>query len=396
MKIRKGKKIICTSLLAMIVVLMSISAAAAVAWEGFLIPQNSAGSYGEDTPVELRVTYNDTGLPYGALAYQVDIHFDPGCVNITAANFAASPFGSHMFTPYAPGVIRILEDNFNTMTPISSGTFKMAELTFHGKCTGSCSCNIWFDTNFVSDTDGEPITNSYTNGTYTCTGAPYLVTYTISNRTIAPLQMTEIDVDFSEKVSYHIAIEKDTATIYDWTGTAKNPDPKVWNGTYEANGLVVPDGDYTVNVTGTNTTTGLSVINNTEIIKVTGAKLPGVKIQVLGIPVIGINTSDILKVEYTNFSYGDAYNVSITFNGTQVYYESGNLTGTSPEIIPINWTASSTGNHTILAWGSGMVDSTPVHIYDSTVVAPIPELATIILTGAGMIGLIGIRRWYGK
>jgi len=101
---------------------------------------------------------------------------------------------------------------------------------------------------------------------------PHLVTYTISNRTITPPQTTEIDVEFSETVSYKIAIEKGTATIYDWTGTAKNPAPKIWNGTYEANGTVVPDGDYRVNITGTNTTTGLSVINNTEIITVTGAK----------------------------------------------------------------------------------------------------------------------------
>ncbi len=227
---------------------------------------------------------------------------------------------------------------------------------------------------------------------------PYIVKYTISNRTIVPLQTTSIDVDFSETVKAWIKIEESNGSLVKelyYSPGVKNPTAKTWNGTY-ANGIQVPDGIYYVNVTGTNTTTGLSIINNTEIIKVTGAKIPGVKIHVLGIPVTGINTSDILKVEYTNFSSGDAYNVSITFNGTQVYYESGNLTGTSPEIIPINWTASSTGNHTILAWGSGMVDSTPVHIYDSTVVAPIPELATIILAGAGMIGLIGIRRWYGK
>jgi hypothetical protein len=107
--------------------------------------------------------------------------------------------------------------------------------------------------------------------TLTPTPPPYLVTYTISNRTIIPPQTTSIDVDFSEVVSYKIAIEKDTTTIYDWTGTAKDPSPKVWNGTYEVNGTRVPDGNYRVNVTGTNTTTGLSVINNTEIITVTEA-----------------------------------------------------------------------------------------------------------------------------
>jgi len=66
--------------------------------------------------------------------------------------------------------------------------------------------------------------------------APTLVVYTISNRTITPPQTTEIDVAFSEEVSWTIAIQKDATTVYDWTGT--------------------------------NTTTGLSVVNNTETITV--------------------------------------------------------------------------------------------------------------------------------
>jgi parallel beta-helix repeat protein len=101
-----------------------------------------------------------------------------------------------------------------------------------------------------------------------------IVSYTISNSTIKPSQTTAIDVEFSETVSYSIAIENATSTIYEWTGIAKNPQAKVWDGTYEANGTVVPVGDYTVNVTGTNTTTGLSVVNNTEIITLTSTTLP--------------------------------------------------------------------------------------------------------------------------
>jgi hypothetical protein len=137
-------------------------------WAGYLVPQDSTGNYGEDTPVELWVTYNDTGLTYGAIAYQADLHFEPGCVNITSANFSTSPFGSHMFTPYTPGVVRILEDNYTSMTPIPSGTYKMATLTLHGESPENCTSDLWFDNNTVSDTDGEPIENSYTNGTFTC------------------------------------------------------------------------------------------------------------------------------------------------------------------------------------------------------------------------------------
>ena len=105
-----NEKIIGALLLAMTVVLMTVfvSVAAAAPWEGYLVPQDSTGNYGEDTAVELWVTYDDTGLPYGAVAYQVDVHFDLSCVNVTAADFSTSPFTAHMFTPYASGVVRIL------------------------------------------------------------------------------------------------------------------------------------------------------------------------------------------------------------------------------------------------------------------------------------------------
>jgi hypothetical protein len=213
----------------MIVVLISISvvAAAAVPWKGYLVPQNSTGSCGEDTPVELRVDYNDTGLPLGAVAYQVDIHFDPGCVNVTAANFSTSPFAAHMFTPYAPGVVRILEDNIGTMTPISSGAYKMATLTLHGESTSLCSCNLWFDYNLVSDTNGDPITNTYTNGTYTCavqpqifdTGAPITPYPSISgthNGTITPNKTISVNYLYT----------------YPCTGTGGHTEfAKIWNET---------------------------------------------------------------------------------------------------------------------------------------------------------------------
>ncbi|CAD6492632.1 MAG: hypothetical protein EMLJLAPB_00336 [Candidatus Argoarchaeum ethanivorans] len=96
---------------------------------------------------------------------------------------------------------------------------------------------------------------------------PTLVEYTISNRTIAPPQTTDIDVKFSEKVTWKIAIENGGA-VYDWTGTSTNPTSKQWNGTYEGNSTIVPDGTYTVNITWTNTTTGLGGQNNTETITV--------------------------------------------------------------------------------------------------------------------------------
>ncbi|KAF5413826.1 MAG: Cell surface glycoprotein [Candidatus Methanophagaceae archaeon] len=103
--------------------------------------------------------------------------------------------------------------------------------------------------------------------------APALVVYTISNRTITAPQTTEIDVKFSEEVEWTIAVE-DSGVVYDWSGTSTNPNHKIWNGTFETNGTIVPDGIYTVKITWINTTTGLGGQNNTETITVSSVVLP--------------------------------------------------------------------------------------------------------------------------
>ncbi len=121
---------------------------------------------------------------------------------------------------------------------------------------------------------------------------------------------------------------------------------------------------------------------------------PSIKINVTGIPVINQSTSNILKVEYTNFSSNDRYNVSITAsNGTQVYYEQGWLMGNFIEIKSINWIPKETGNHTVLAYGNFTAGSKNMSVFDSAVIAPVPEVTTIILVSAGMLVLIGIRRY---
>jgi pimeloyl-ACP methyl ester carboxylesterase len=163
---------------------------------------------------------------------------------------------------------------------------------------------------------------------------------------------------------------------------------------YNATGFA-PDTEHTI---ATRTVDTSDNINQTWVNHTARtAPVPfAVNINITGIPVMGINTTDILKVEYTNFTSGDPYNISITApNATRVYCDSGNLTA-GTEIIPINWTPSTTGNHTIIAWGRGMIDSTPVYIYDSAVVSPIPELSTAILTPAGLLGVLLVSRKFRK
>jgi hypothetical protein len=169
-------------------------------------------------------------------------------------------------------------------------------------------------------------------------------------------------------------------------------------GTYIIGEVLQPGWKQTIPLGGTYTLT-LSVgehIKDKDFGNFKLGEVPlAVNINIKGIPVIGHATDKILNVEYTNFNSGDPYNISIKApNGTRVYYNSGTLTGTNQEIISIKWTPRSKGNHTIEAWGRGMINSTPVFIYDSEVVAPVPELETIVLVTAGILGLIGIRRRY--
>ena len=110
---------------------------------------------------------------------------------------------------------------------------------------------------------------------------PTIVSYTISLQTITPPETTEIDVEFSERVEAWIKIEDVDRNLvnelYHSTGVT-DPSPKTWDGTY-TDGTVVPAGDYYVNVTGLNTTTGLSVVNNTQTITVEGPSVPHVVIN---------------------------------------------------------------------------------------------------------------------
>lgn len=106
---------------------------------------------------------------------------------------------------------------------------------------------------------------------------PSITSYTISDTIIVPPQITYIDVEFSEKVRYTIAIENSAgAVVRDWDGRGvKNPQKKDWNGTYESNGTTVPDGTYTVNVTGKSIETGGSVTDASRTIEVITGNSPG-------------------------------------------------------------------------------------------------------------------------
>jgi hypothetical protein len=265
---------------------------------------------------------------------------------------------------------------------IAIGTL-LVFLVIMGGQTAAADVNISKIGHFGGLTNAVEVSGNYS---YTSQGSDFVV-LDISNKS-APVEVGRVE---TSGIIRDIAMAGNYAYVADYGNglvivDVTNPAAPTLKGSYNTAGYslgVVVEGNHAYVADGPN---GLVIFR---------IDIPPVDIKISGIPEIGIATSNILNVGYTNFKSGDPYNVSITApNGTRVYYDSGTLKGTYLEIISINWIPSSTGNHTIEAWGRGMIDSSPVYLYDSKPVSPVPEFGTIVLVAAGMLGLIGIRRRY--
>jgi subtilisin family serine protease len=234
--------------------------------------------------------------------------------------------------------------------------------------TPSTTCKVKVIAYDVADNPGEDVSNTNFE-IYVEVPPPQLVVYTITYRTITPPQTTEIDVAFSEEVVWIIAIEG-SGVIYDWSGTATNPTPMTWDGKYEVNGTRVPDGIYHVNVTGTSTTTGLSVANNTETITVTSA--PSVLTSIEVIP--SASTLDV----------GDPQQFTAT-----AYDQFGNEVTN----IIFAWTSSNTtvgtindaGYFTALAAGATTINATNGSIVGSAYVTVVSDGLSGDINGDGAV-----------
>ena len=151
---------------------------------------------------------------------------------------------------------------------IATGETNDGAYTWTVPNTPSTTCRVKVVAHDAAGNTGE----DESDADFTIVGAPKVM-ITISNTSISPnndsvKDDTSIDVVFSENVNYTIAIEKAGATVYDWTGVNTKSASVIWNGTNETTGSVVSDGTYTVNVSATSVTTGLSVTNTTKTITV--------------------------------------------------------------------------------------------------------------------------------
>jgi PGF-CTERM protein len=291
--------------------------------------QSAEVNVSESTTVPIMI--NDVTGVKGA---HILLEFDSSVVN--ALDIGNTDFAMASFKEInnSAGYVRYAVFSFTAL----NGDIKFADVTLEGQSPGTSPLGL----TVVSLSDGSAeIPRDVTNGTFTVTGdvPPTIVSYTISNSVIVPPQTTEIDVAFSEEVDYTIAIEKDSTVVYDWPGTATNPDAKVWDGTYEANGTQVPDGDYTVNVTGTSTATGLSVVNNTEIITVTTVdELPPVTTYEVAPAPNAAGWNNVIPVNVT-FSRVDQGGSGVNYTRWSTESVEGAWTqvaGEMPFVVPIN------------------------------------------------------------
>jgi PGF-CTERM protein len=268
----RTKLAVAVFILSMVLCTVTLPALAAPDPSASVSPAAQTVDPGDSFSIDIIVVPEGEGISSG----QLDFAFDASVMqvdSVTAGDlFGASPNPVGPFIDNVAGTASLALARIGMTTPPTpNGTFASLTLTVDaGAAGGTYALDI---TNLaLADENFAPIAGIVINdGAVNVTGVapPTIVSYTISNSVIVPPQTTEIDVEFSEEVDYTIAIEKDSTVVYDWPGTATNPDAKVWDGTYEANGTQVPDGDYTVNVTGTSTATGLSVNNRTEVINVT-------------------------------------------------------------------------------------------------------------------------------
>lgn len=150
----------------------------------------------------------------------------------------------------------------------------------------------------------------------------------------------------------------------------------------------------TETITVTPTVTETMTVTPTETVPPETRRVIEIVDIIKGIPQINQSTTGILAENFMNFNAGDEYKITVTrvSDGTVEYNASGTLTGGASEIIDIDWTPQTQGAYILRSEAGTVTESKTVQVINQKVVTPIPELSTIALVSAGLIGLIGIGR----
>lgn len=113
-----------------------------------------------------------------------------------------------------------------------------------------------------------------------------------------------------------------------------------------------------------------------------------------GTPVVNESTVKILAEDFMNFTPGDPYNITITRIADDVveFNKSGTLLGLPKQTIAINWIPKTKGDYILRSEANTMVETRTVQVINQKVISPVPELSTLVLLSAGLLGLFGLSK----
>jgi len=156
--------------------------------------------------------------------------------------------------------------------------------------------------------------------------------------------------------------------------------------TPEANETVTVTPTATVTITATPTTTVTVTPETRRVIEIVD--------NMSGVPLINQSTMDILAEDFINFNPGDPYNITITrvTGGVVEYNATGILTGGPKQTIKVDWTPQTIGAYILRSDAATETETKVVQVINQKVISPIPELSTMILVSAGLLGLFGLAR----
>jgi hypothetical protein len=313
------------------------------------------------------VPVNITNTTYEIIGIEFNIVYDSTVINLTDIKFGGlTSAGWSKTLGGTPGANKILLDGSTPIGIGQSGSVVLLNFSVQNAPGRSSPMNI-SDIKLGDTSIPLPIkgTAPAKNGTFNVKGemdeAPYLVTYTISNRTISPdgdgvQDDTSIDVKFSEPVATTIKIEDSgrnpVKQLYSSSGVT-DPSAKVWDGK-DGGGSVVPNGDYYVNITMDDGVNPL-VYNNTEIITVLVVEEEPVLTEIVVLPAsVILNVGD--TQQFTAQGYDQRGN---PMPGIEFTWESSDAAV---------GTVNETGFFEALALGSAMVNATNDTIVGSAIV----------------------------
>ena len=187
----ENKKIAISIVLAAIAIAFALVApAAALDNVVYFVPQHSNASYPNTVQVKLMADVNTTTA---IIATDVNISFDPNCVDITswAGNttiWKGGTTGPLWSIPY--GFIHITSAMGTYTPPIDglNGTLEIGTLTLKCNNTGYCQTGLNFTFARYTNATGYPDVNpiDVQNGTFTCKNIPDLVVTDVSPQVVDP------------------------------------------------------------------------------------------------------------------------------------------------------------------------------------------------------------------